>query len=374
MRSGPVLVARRTARALAFAALFLLLPPRLATATPVATPTAGDAPVPVAFPRDDGPHDVATEWWYYTGHLFTERGDRYGFELVFFKVVRPSLAGYAAHFAITDNPRGRFRFDQRAAGPERVSRPGIGFDLTIGDWSMRGANGRDGLEAAMPGYAIDLALEPEKPPALHDGDGYIVYPDGTASYYYSRTRLAVAGTLTVEGIALPVTGEAWMDHQWGDFETYEEGGWDWFALQFADNTELMLYLIRDPTAGVILVDGSLVDADGSLTVLEVEDFAVEELGSWTSPRSGVTYPSGWRIRLPAEQLDVMLTPSQPDQELDTSATTGVTYWEGEVTVEGTRDGEPITGLGYVELTGYAVYRGIERESSPDRGAPATPPP
>ena len=29
------------------------------------------------------------------------------------------------------------------------------------------------------------------------------------------------------------------------------------------------------------------------------------------------------------------------------------YWEGATTVSGTRDGTPIGGVGYTELTGYA---------------------
>ena len=209
----------------------------------------------------------------------------------------------------------------------------------------------------MPGYAIDLALESTKPAVLHDGDGYIAYGDGTASYYYSRTRLAVTGTLTVDGERQAVTGEAWMDHQWGDFETFEEGGWDWFALQFDDQTELMLYLIRDETGRVVLVDGSLVAADGTLTILDRDDFTLRETASWTSPHTGVTYPAGWTITLPAEDLVVDLTPTLADQELDTTATTGVIYWEGEVLVDARRAGQPLTGLGYVELTGYASPAG-----------------
>jgi predicted secreted hydrolase len=239
---------------------------------------------------------------------------------------------------------------------EGVSRPGpggSGFDLTIGDWSMRGADGRDQLVAEMDEYAISLALTSEKPPALHDGDGYIVYGDGSASYYYSRTRLAVAGTLTVAGVIHAVSGEAWMDHQWGDFRTYEGSGWDWFSLQLDDGTDVMLYLIRDPAGDVVQVDGSLVGADGTLTVLGTDEFVVEATGSWTSPRSGATYPSGWRLSLPSERLKLVLTPSLRDQELDTTATTEVIYWEGEVVVEGTRAGGAIAGLGYVELTGYA---------------------
>lgn len=354
---------------------FVLLPGAAAAQTP---PTPGplastnDAPVPITFPRDDGPHDALTEWWYYTGHLFTEEGARYGFEFVVFKARRGLLEGHVAHFAVTDNPRQRFRYDQRIVSAENVSTPAPGFALAIGDWSMRGANGDDALRASMPGYAIDLALESSKPAVLHDGDGYITYGDGTASYYYSRTRLTVTGSLTVDGERQAVTGDAWMDHQWGDFETFEDGGWDWFALQFDDQTELMLYLIRDETGRVVLVDGSLVDADGNLTVLDGDDVTLRETASWTSPRTGVTYPAGWTVTLPAADLAIDLTPSLAGQELDTTATTGVIYWEGEVLVAARRAGQPLTGLGYVELTGYAsrqIPPSLQNErESPDAAA------
>jgi predicted secreted hydrolase len=37
----------------------------------------------------------------------------------------------------------------------------------------------------------------------------------------------------------------------------------------------------------------------------------------------------------------------------TRESTGVTYWEGSVSVRGTKKGRQIDGSGYVELTGYA---------------------
>ena len=61
-----------------------------------------DAPAPIVFPRDDGPHAAPVEWWYFTGHLFTDAGDRYGFEFVVFKAHQGGITGYASHFAITD--------------------------------------------------------------------------------------------------------------------------------------------------------------------------------------------------------------------------------------------------------------------------------
>src|SRR5918992_485433 len=73
-------------------------------ATPGASP-AVDAPVPVEFPRDEGPHPVPIEWWYFTGHLFTEDGDRYGFEVVVFKRERGGVVAHASHAAVTDTVR-----------------------------------------------------------------------------------------------------------------------------------------------------------------------------------------------------------------------------------------------------------------------------
>ena len=330
------------------------------TATPGAS-AASDAPIPVELPRDDGPHDVATEWWYYTGHLFTEEGDRYGFQYVIFKAKRGALLGYVGHFAITDNPRGRFQYDERLVGANGGATPAAdtsGFNLALGDWSMRGANGDDTLVASMPGYAIDVSLSTTKPPVLHDGDGFIRYTPDSASYYYSRTRMDLTGTLTLDGEPRPVTGEAWMDHQWGDFQTYEEGGWDWYAAQLDDGREVMLYVIRDPVGNPAIVDGSVVAADGSLTVLDQDDFTITATGSWQSPTTGTTYPSGWLAEIPGEALSLTIKPTLNEQELDTRRTTGVIYWEGEAVVTGSSHGEPITGLAYVELTGYAPVEPI----------------
>jgi predicted secreted hydrolase len=345
------------------AALIASAGPAVFAQTPVGTPAApspfveieagrNDAPISVELPRDDGPHDVALEWWYYTGHLFTDTGERYGFEFVVFKGYRGDILGYASHFAVTDSVHSRFAYDQRVGLVPKTSPVAEGFDLRVSDWSMSGADGNDHLTAAMTDFGIDLRLKSQKPAVLHDGDGYIDYGSGEASYYYSRTRLAVEGVLTVDGRPQPVTGEAWFDHQWGNFSTYQ-GGWDWYALQLDNDTELMLYIIRGPDGGALIVDGSFVAANGSLTVLDRGDFTASATGSWTSPHSGATYPSGWAIEYPAGKLSLQLAPSLADQELDTTASTSVTYWEGEVSVSGARAGQPIGGLGYVELTGYA---------------------
>jgi predicted secreted hydrolase len=239
------------------------------------------------------------------------------------------------------------------------------LDLDLNSWAMRGGNGEFVLAADMPGYAIHLETTATKPAALHDGDGHIDYGDGTSSHYYSWTRLLVSGSMSTEVGSQPVRGLAWMDHQWGDFTTFQDGGWDWFAVQLEDGTDVMLYVVRDADGATLRVDGSIVEPDGTLTVLGAGDFSVVATGEWTSPVTGTVYPSGWEVELPNHELAMNLAPTVLDQELDTRPTTGVIYWEGQAVVNAMFGGAELNGMAYVELTGYAPFVPI------DFGTPAT---
>jgi predicted secreted hydrolase len=336
-------------------------------ATGGSLPRVGPAPTPtplapVRFPQDEAPHHDLTEWWYYTGHLRGRDAQgvehTYGFELTFFQTLRGSLSPYyAAHFAISDITRGQFQYDQRAAfEPPGVIPPAGstgGFQLSLGGWSARGLNGHDQLAAAMPNYAIALQLTGAKPAVLHAGSGIISYGPAGFSYYYSRPLMLVTGSMTDHGTTVPVTGQAWMDHQWGNFVAVAGSGWDWYSIQLDNNTEYMLYVIRDAQKQPVGVFGTAVAPDGSASEIPASDIQTRALGTWTSPHTGGVYPSGWQIVLPAQQVTLTLTPLLRDQELVTAASTGVAYWEGAVSISGTAGGRAVTGEGYVELTGYA---------------------
>lgn len=318
---------------------------------------------PVRFPQDEAPHHDLTEWWYYTGHLqgADARGHAhtYGFELTFFQTLRGGFSPYyAAHFAVSDITGGGFHYDQRASfEPASVIPPdgsGSGFDVSLGDWSARGLDGRDHLAASSTDYAITLDLTGTKPPALHGGTGIISYGPSGFSYYYSRTRMSVAGTLTDHSTPVKVTGQAWMDHQWGNFVSLTGSGWDWYSIQLDDKTDYMLYVIRDAKKQPISVFGTAIAADGTASEIPPSAIQTQTLTTWTSPHTSGVYPSGWQVSLPSQRLTLTLKPLLLDQELVTAQSTGVAYWEGTVGITGRRGGAPITGAGYVELTGYAT--------------------
>jgi predicted secreted hydrolase len=163
--------------------------------------------------------------------------------------------------------------------------------------------------------------------------------------------MPAAGTLLLGDERFAVTGAVWMDREWSTSALgADQVGWDWFALQLSDGSDLMLYQLRrkdgsaDPASR-----GTVIGPAGESRALELDDFALEVLDRWESRDSGARYPSRWRLRIPSEGLELTITPVLVDQELDVS----FRYWEGAVEMKGTHKGRPVRGRGYVEMTGYS---------------------
>ena len=326
--------------------------------TTLPSPTARVLP-PARFPQDEAPHKNLTEWWYYTGHVLGKDTSgiehAYGFELTFFQVLRGGLPPvYIGHYAVTDLTRQEFHYDQRLLlEPQAVLSDGTittGFNLAIGNWAMQGVNGTDKLDATMAHYSLQLTLQGAKPPAIHGGTGLIQYGIFGYSYYYSRTHMQVTGALIDHDQTIAVTGLAWMDHQWGDFITTAGGGWDWFSVQLTNDTEYMIYFLRDAQGKIVQTVGTRIAATGQTTDLTNIPIAEQVTGHWQSPATRVVYPAGWVLTLPEGTLAI--TPALANQELVTAQTTGNTYWEGDCHISGTLNQQAVTGDGYTELTGY----------------------
>jgi predicted secreted hydrolase len=327
------------------------------------------------FPKDHGSHPAyRTEWWYYTGHLRATNGRRFGFELTFFRRAIPpdevktqpsqwSVSHlYLAHFAVTDISGRRFHFS------DKLSRAALGkagadesrLRVWVDDWraeAQADPAGRHTLFARDGVFTLALTLEPTKPLVVHGPDGISRKGTGKgqATHYYSFTRLATTGRLTIDHEQFAVTGASWMDHEFGSADLGPDlVGWDWFSVQLADNSELMLYRLRRSDGSSDLASsGTVVSSDGQSRHLSITDIRIESSGTWVSPESRAVYPNKWRLTIPSLALTLDVVPLLADQELRTARSTQVTYWEGAVAVSGTKQGRPVTGQGYVELTGYA---------------------
>ncbi len=330
------------------------------------------SPRDFSFPADHGPHtEFQTEWWYYTGNLASSTGERYGYQLTFFRrglsPNSPARASdlatnqiYFAHFAVTDGPANTHtaveRFSRGAGGLAGAS--GQPYRVWLEDWrveSLTADGGAVRLMASDGEQALDLTLRAVKAIVAHGHHGLSAKSEspGNASYYVSYTRLATTGSLTrSNGQVVLVTGESWFDHEWSTSALGPGSvGWDWFSLQLSDGSELMFFQIRrddgtlEPASG-----GTLVSADGTTRRLAVGDVQIDVLSTWRSPATGGVYPARWRLQVPGAQVDVELSPIVADQEMRVS----FVYWEGAVQITGSSQGQAVTGAGFVEMTGYTT--------------------
>lgn len=326
----------------------------------------------LALPGDHASHpEHKLEWWYYTGNLDAADRRRFGYQLTFFRVgIDPAPASrsrwavrdlFMTHLALTDVTGQRYQFS------ERINRAGAGwagaatdtYRVWNEDWQVQlNSAGTHQLRAKDGDFGIDLRLDENRPPVLHGVRGYSRKGSapGNASHYYSLTRLPTQGIVTLDGRAIEVTGQSWMDHEFGTtFLEPEQVGWDWFSIQLDDGRDLMIFQLRrtdgsiDPRSS-----GTLVEPDGTVVPITREGGVQLVPGRiWVSPASGARYPVEWTVRL--AELDVTLTVAAAvdGQELQTDRSTGVTYWEGAIDIAGTVSGRRVAGRGYLEMTGYS---------------------
>lgn len=323
-----------------------------------------------SFPGDHLDHpEFRTEWWYFTGNLRAGDGRAFGYELTFFRQGREGEVAasgswhtrllYLAHLALSDINGGRFHHR------ERLNRAGPGLAgvhreqglIWNGNWNAR-LTGEHGwrLHAVDPAFTLQLDLQSLKAPVLHGRDGVHQKAEGAgrASHYISLTRLQSTGELVLDGRTYALSGLSWMDHEFfSNLLAEDQTGWDWFSIQFENGTELMLYQLRRRDGSTSSAGGTFVDREGNLTALAAGDLQLQAQEYFRSASTGANYPIGWNIAIPRLDLELRAKPKMREQELVSTWGIGPSYWEGAMDFEGTMQGGPITGSGYLELTGYA---------------------
>lgn len=310
------------------------------------------------FPRDHGSHPTfRTEWWYITGHLDSDQGRRFGFQLTFFRQATEKEDGqvYLAHTALLDVKNGRFIHQERLhregwdafAATDRL-------DVRNGNWTLRMNGGTMSAKATVHNEALlDLTLTPAKPLVFFGRDGVSRKgaSEQAASHYLTFPRITVKGSVRVGSEDHAVTGQAWMDHEISSSQLDEgQVGWDWASIQLNDGTEVMVYRMRR-------ADGSS-DPNGTTLAWIDKAGAVRHIGSgsftwtpgepWKSPYTGTRYPI--RPAIEAEGRTFRLVPLQEDQELG-GEVTGLAYWEGACDVQDAQG--RVIGRAFLELAGYS---------------------
>ena len=319
------------------------------------------------FPRDHGNHpDFKTEWWYVTGHLINKtNGDRYGYQLTFFRQASPKSKWrgnsnwqsdqiYMAHAAITNESEKSFVHE------EKLNRGGILANSKIGDldvfnesWLLkRIPSGEVNLQMSVKNMQLLLRLKPITSLVTFGEKGVSKKGDDptASSHYLTYPRMQSEGSMRLsDGSSIELEGLSWMDHEISSNQLgSNQSGWDWAGIQLNNGNSIMFYRLR-------LADGT---QDRNSVAYYVDDrgkifkstklFRIRVLSNWTSSITKIEYPS--RIELTIDNDIYIIEPTMKDQELNSKRSGGLSYWEGSCRVKDLN--EKIIGNAYLELTGY----------------------
>lgn len=318
-------------------------------------------------------HDCGVEWWYYTGlvHDKDDPAAQFGFELVIFEFdPKGPLWGYLGNCAITDlsEEEPKFVFGWKPGFSKRQNAE-IGFDVHAGSWRVMGHAGHDQLFANTKGYEIEFDLVDVKGPMIQYDEGWMPMGENDEPfYYYTYPHMQVTGTMKTPDGDIEVTGDAWMDHQWGNpgmfdyIYPFDKAGhpraldsWEWYSIRLDNDDDIMLFVTRDDNGDELFRGGTISYADGETVNIPAEDIEICSLNEWTSNRTDATYPQDWVVSLPSIGIqELNIDAVSPDSELNHNLWQKLLYyWEGLCSVEGvTDDGVPLQGYAFVELEGY----------------------
>jgi predicted secreted hydrolase len=225
-----------------------------------------------------------------------------------------------------------------ALGAPRSGQTQLSVDGFRLGWQPGGRLGRWSIDAVVPGEGrLLLSLTPARPYVLNATHGIIQQGQGAASAYYSAPRLAARGTLVLAGRSSRVGGGGWLDHQWGNFATDSASlRWNWFACQFSDGSNLMLYQFITPAARPTGVQSAtFVPRQGVAT--HPRRFSVVALRPAIRPAGATgTYPLRWRLDVPSADVSVTIESRARQQFISNQYIPS--FWEGAATITSGRPG------------------------------------
>ena len=319
-----------------------------------------------SFPADHGPHHrFQTEWWYYTGHLYRTGAQpfrdppAYGFQLTFFRRAEApggeAQSEFLAHAAVTDIATGVTTFASRKGGALLGAAGATASTLEVwsGDWLAELIGGTHVLRfspSRSTNPSVRLIGRTESVPWLQGEGGFS--RKGTcetcASHYYSIPRIAISGEVRDGKMLTPVTGLAWMDHEFmSNTLSADQVGGDWMGLMLKDGRNLTVFRLRSADGGTSYASAT-VQRDGRSVVVKGEDLTLTPGKVWVSPGTGARYPLEWRVQIPSHGIDVFVKARAQMCEVGEGGTAvEPRYWEGPVAA----DDEGV--IGYLEMTGYA---------------------
>lgn len=290
----------------------------------------------ISLPKDEWRHaDALHEWWYVNSHLKAEDGRSYGLYIFFF----------ADYFILSLADK----VENRVIAYEKITDERLHFTnegIFFGESSLIRSS-REKLVYRLRHHSdkasIDITLASLKEPLIVNGNGKINEGLLGLSWYYALTNLKAEGELRIgtHALATKVSGIAWIDRQWGNWEEMGIGSWIWLSLQLSNGCEILLTEINSPYLNRATTKVMSIKKGNGSADEHYSEFIIRCLSQWRSPETGSAYGTMWEI-MSSNRMQLCVEVDFDDQELHQG------LWQGSCSVKGEFEGKSVNGVGYAE--------------------------
>lgn len=317
----------------------------------------------VEFPLDEGRHiGEPIEWWYTTGHVTGQTsGKEYSYMLTYFYYPQSIFDGFRI-LNVTDHDTGTFYQDVLPVNYTHLSTTEFNIEAQVYLGALESwKNKLDGSSNPIPfeyevyatggSITLDVEMETLKRPLILGDDGFLNQGSVNYTYYYSQTSNAISGSLTVDGTTENIIGNGWIDRQYGDFNPLTGEKYEWFSLQLSNGMDINLWNIFTPNRTIPDNDKYRILSAyvNESTQYTTNSFEIERLQYFCTPDDVNCYSKQWRLTsTDVHDIDVTITSMHTTNEVQLP----FRFFEGAITISGTIDGNPVTGVGFTELLHY----------------------
>jgi predicted secreted hydrolase len=272
------------------------------------------------------------------------RGGVHDFGILVHTLAFPNADQCKLFISITDTTAGWYRNYAAVIPKNKYSWSRKGLHIAMPGLTWTGSAQRMQLRATTPWGSLDARFIPTGPVLNYSGNGLIGLL-GDVNYEYAFPMMRTVGTLAVRGRTHHASGVSWLDRQWGPLPLMDPSmRWTWMNIALSGGDQLALWDILDSRAQNAWV--TVLRTDGSYEVAAVRPLAGGASRFWTSRVTNKTYPTRWRIDIPAlgARLDVVVTGPRGQEFPDG-------HVEATAAVSGRYKGRRVTGSTYIEMTG-----------------------
>lgn len=289
--------------------------------------------------------------WFLVGNLESVRGTMY--LLIHYLHVTPPTGGdglMAVMVSLLDPQTNKYIAQEQDFPGDKCSFATEKFDVITPIASASGTASAMNFKGnwSKAGIEVDITARQTGPLLPNLGSG--LFPAlGGITYHYALPTMSATGTVSIDGERYDVTGDAWLDRQWGvtpRFFDTESKKWVWFGIILDNGDRLSVWEFIEAGRPVHSW-ATVVRPNGGVEVVACEPLTANASKPWKSPETGHVYPINWDIRIPQLDGHLIIRPDVVEQEFVSPA--GMHKYEGFSGITGTLRGKPVTGRVVIEM-------------------------